>query len=394
MKILLSAYACRPNHGSEPAVGWNWTMETARLGHDVYVLTRKDNREFIETETVSENVHFLYYDLPKIFLKAKKFLGIYFYYTLWQAGAYLMLKNKFSEPFDIVHHITYVSFRFPVFLHKLKGKFILGPIAGGEEATPNLTSSLPFRYKALEKMRTGINFLNTYNFFINNAYARSHKIFVTTSETFSKIPVKYHHKTKIAPAIGITYTDYAEVEKHTSFTVLYAGQLLHWKGVHIAIESFAKALKNNPTLNFRIIGSGKFKKELLLLIDTLGIGDKITFIEKLPQQELYNEYKKAHIFLFSSLHDSGGFVVIEAMAHGLPVICLDKGGPPYFVGKDSKNVIATRDKNLGRITDEIASLIHTYATDIEHLKQESADAKLRSQQFQWANIVAAVYDKI
>ena len=394
MKILLSAYACRPNHGSEPAVGWNWTMEMARLGHDVYVLTRKDNRDFIEAETVPENVHFFYYDLPHFFLKAKKFLGIYFYYTFWQAGAYMMIKNKFSEPFDIVHHITYVSFRFPVFLYKLKGKFILGPIAGGEEASSNLTSTLPFRYKMVEKMRTGINFLNTYNFFINNAYARSHKIFVTTSETFSKIPTKYHHKTMIAPAIGISYTDSSEVEKHKPFTILYAGQLLHWKGVHIAIESFAKALKNNSELNFRIIGSGKFKKELLLLIDTLGIGDKITFIEKIPQQELYNEYKKAHIFLFPSLHDSGGFVVIEAMAYGLPVICLDKGGPPYFVGNESKNVIATENKNLNQITDEIASLIQIYATNEEYLRQESAGVKLRSQQFQWANIVAAVYDKI
>ena len=48
MKILMSAYACEPNKGSEPGIGWQWAMETARLGHEVWVLTRANNRSAIE----------------------------------------------------------------------------------------------------------------------------------------------------------------------------------------------------------------------------------------------------------------------------------------------------------------------------------------------------------
>ena len=36
MKILLSAYACRPNMGSEPAVGWTWVVELCKY-HDLWV---------------------------------------------------------------------------------------------------------------------------------------------------------------------------------------------------------------------------------------------------------------------------------------------------------------------------------------------------------------------
>ena len=36
MKLLISTYACAPNCGSEHAVGWNWTTEAHRLGHQVW----------------------------------------------------------------------------------------------------------------------------------------------------------------------------------------------------------------------------------------------------------------------------------------------------------------------------------------------------------------------
>ena len=50
MKVLLSAYACEPNKGSEPGVGWNWAIEIARLGHKVWVLTRANNQPSIDSE--------------------------------------------------------------------------------------------------------------------------------------------------------------------------------------------------------------------------------------------------------------------------------------------------------------------------------------------------------
>lgn len=50
MKILLSAYACEPHIGSEPEVGWKWATELSKMGNDVYVITRLNNKENIEQE--------------------------------------------------------------------------------------------------------------------------------------------------------------------------------------------------------------------------------------------------------------------------------------------------------------------------------------------------------
>ena len=45
--ILISAYACEPQKGSEPGIGWHWVVELARLEYNVHVITRSNNRENI-----------------------------------------------------------------------------------------------------------------------------------------------------------------------------------------------------------------------------------------------------------------------------------------------------------------------------------------------------------
>jgi hypothetical protein len=70
LKLLMSAYACEPGKGSEPGVGWRWALEAARLGHEVWTLTRENNRPGIEAALaglgagLASRLHFVYYDLP------------------------------------------------------------------------------------------------------------------------------------------------------------------------------------------------------------------------------------------------------------------------------------------------------------------------------------------
>jgi hypothetical protein len=43
MNVLVPAYACDPHRGSEPGVGWAWSLEIARRGHSGWILTRLKN---------------------------------------------------------------------------------------------------------------------------------------------------------------------------------------------------------------------------------------------------------------------------------------------------------------------------------------------------------------
>src|SRR3954468_6504356 len=92
LKVLISAYACEPGKGSEPEVGWQWSLQMARF-HDVTVLTRANNGPAIEGALAHLRGHqplprFVYHDRHKLLLGVKRRLGsVQLYYLLWQRSA-------------------------------------------------------------------------------------------------------------------------------------------------------------------------------------------------------------------------------------------------------------------------------------------------------------------
>ena len=103
LKILLSAYACEPNKGSEPKTGWKWATTLPKLGHEVHVITRHNNKESIENYLAKnkiQNLYFHYFDYPSWFLKIVKRKSrtyTHFYYLIWQFGIYFFAKSRSLE---------------------------------------------------------------------------------------------------------------------------------------------------------------------------------------------------------------------------------------------------------------------------------------------------------
>ena len=86
MNILLSAYACNPNKGSESSVGWNWAKNLSKY-NTIYVITREYNRSDIEGNLSDEdkNLKFIYFDLPKKYdwFFMRNSYTAYLYYICW-----------------------------------------------------------------------------------------------------------------------------------------------------------------------------------------------------------------------------------------------------------------------------------------------------------------------
>ena len=138
LRVLISAYACEPYKGSEPGVGWNVAREVAKH-HEVWVLTRANNRTVIETELLRNPVpglHFVYFDLPRWARWWKRGRrGLHVYYYLWQLGAYSVARRLHQEVrFDLTHHVTFVKYWAPSLLVLLPIPLIWGPVGGGESA--------------------------------------------------------------------------------------------------------------------------------------------------------------------------------------------------------------------------------------------------------------------
>ncbi|MGI9533995.1 MAG: hypothetical protein ACR2NW_03520 [Thermodesulfobacteriota bacterium] len=190
LKVLVSAYACESGKGSEPGVGWNWVNQIARF-HDVWVITRKNNRESIEKMKTQmlPNIHFEYFDLPswsRFWKKGNR--GVHLYYYLWQIGAFFVAKrlNK-KVNFDIVQHITFGVYWMPSFMTFLNIPFIYGPLGGAESTPAEFYKTFSFRGKLYEYLRNSVRWLAEKDPFVLLSIRNANVVLAKVNETDERL---------------------------------------------------------------------------------------------------------------------------------------------------------------------------------------------------------------
>ena len=406
MKILLSAYACEPNRGSEPGVGWHWAIELARMGHEAWVITRANNQTVIEDALSNEsiaNLHFKYYDLPESVKRWKKIPGgVYVYYFLWQLGAYCVAKSLSKEiAFDWVHHITFGVLRLPSFMAFLGIPLIFGPLGGGENSPKSLRSSFPLRGYILEWLRDLSNWFVAIDPLLHAIYKRSSIILCKTEETQAAIPRPYRDKCRLYLEIGVEAnlvgncpserkkTDRSQPNEE--FRLLYVGRLVYWKGLHLGLQAFAQFQQQVPNSRLTVIGKGSDSDWLHRLARELEVDRAIDWIDWIPQNQVLEFYSQHDVFLFPSLHDSSGNVVLEALSHSLPVVCLNLGGPGVMVDDLCGRAIDTANLNSTDVTQKLSEALQELAEDRHLLAQLSYGAFTCSKNYYWHKLVANLY---
>lgn len=334
LKILLSAYACEPGKGSEPGVGWNMARHLSQH-HEVWVITRANNREVIESEMNHRplsNINFVYYDLPswaRFWKRGPR--GVQLYYYLWQVGVYFAgVELHKKVKFDLVHHVTFVKYWAPSLLSLLPVPFIWGPVGGAECAPHSFRKEFSLRGKAYEFLRDTARWLGDHDPLVRLTAQRSKMAFATTRETAEMLRKIGAKEVIIYAESGLSSREMQTLESlglntESLFRFISMGRLLQWKGFHLGLYAFAKA--NIPNSEYWIVGDGPEKPKLEALARSLGIWDRVKFWGYLPREETLQKMSKCNVLVHPSLHDSGGWVCLEAMAAGRPIICLDIGGP-------------------------------------------------------------------
>jgi glycosyltransferase involved in cell wall biosynthesis len=366
MNILISAYACEPNKGSEPGVGWKWVLELSKDSNKiVHVITRANNQKVIEkyyTEhSLSVNLIFHYYDLPKIMIWVKKRgFSVNLYYILWQIGIIKSAKRLHKQvKFDIVHHLTFGVFRDVSFLYMLKVPFVFGPVGGGDY-TPQALATYGRKYKFKEGIRKVTNKLALLNPFLHKMFSASSLILTKTSATKDLIPSKWHYKTYNRLEIGIDSVIDFIPKNRNLHTFLYVGRFLYLKGIDLLLDSFKYYLSDyDSSAKLLLIGNGDYDSKIEQFIKKNNLSENIKIIPWMSQNELKIYYETSTAFIFPSLHDSSGNVVLEALSFGLPVVCLDCGGPVYVMGDNLKEtVISTQNKTAEEVKNDIAKTMY------------------------------------
>ncbi|HWG84922.1 MAG TPA: glycosyltransferase family 4 protein [Deinococcales bacterium] len=370
MRILLSAFACEPYGGSEPGNGWTWAEALARR-HQVTVLTDSAHRERIEAELArrpNPNLEFHYLGSgPQGYIG----LDIYPYYYKWQRDALDLARRLHAErPFDVAHHVTYGIHRVPSYMWKLGIPFVWGPVGGGEDVpfAFYLPRWLGWRESAREVIRWTWNRLCILDPRLRATARHAAVIGVTTRQTLEAYPADTHSRAVVVPSSILNAADLDVIAAHPAqpgpkdgLSLAFVGRQLGWKGPSFALHAFARYAARYPAASLHFYGTGPMADFLRDLAGRLGVQEKVVFHGSVSRAEMLRAYGRHNAFLFPSLHDSSGFASIEAQAAGLPVVCLDAGGPgmqvPPQAGvkvppRSPEQAIADLADGLARLTDD------------------------------------------
>ena len=361
-RVLACAYACLlesglPVSGGEATLGWSLVRQLARF-HDVWVLTATSNRAGIEAELQRQPVDHLtfhYVDLPRCFRPLLRFPGgLQLYAYLWQIRAYFAARKLHqSVQFDLFHHITFANDWMASYIGALLPvPFLRGPCGGAHRTPEGFVREYSAGARFWERFRSfGQKVLRRDPVFVRSQ-RRAKTILVCNREAAEAIPARLRHKVEMFPVNGISPEDLrvlgstdgrqgvaaelspngeGEVRTRASFEVLYAGKLLGLKGVGLAIRAFGIFAQRHSDAKFSVVGDGPERARLESLVHTLGLESSVHLQKWMPRSEVLALMQECDVFLFPSLRDGGGAVVVEAMAAGKPVICMDLAGPGMHV---------------------------------------------------------------
>jgi glycosyltransferase involved in cell wall biosynthesis len=235
------------------------------------------------------------------------------------------------EAFDLVWHLTLANMWLGSLAPRVKGRFVYGPVGGGARTPWRLIPTLGVKGAIYEVTRTAISSAARYvNPLARLAWRRAALILAQNGETLGWLPRRHRAKAVLFPNAVLELEEPIRRQRRSGPpTALFAGRLVPLKGIALAI----RALEHLPEWSLVIYGKGPDEVRLRRLARRTRVDGRVTFRGWVQRDELHRAMREdADVFVFPSYHDQGPLAVAEALAAGLPVVCLDRGGASLLGG--------------------------------------------------------------
>lgn len=183
-------------------------------------------------------------------------------------------------------------------------------------------------------------------------------------------------KTTVIP-YGIDVDRYRRIPRTTSArpaNLLFVGRLIHYKGVAVLL----RALQTVKDVTLRVVGSGPLEQDLTRLCTSLDLDARVTFVGRISDEALLEEYRSADALVLPSVTtgEAFGYVLVEAMAAGCAVISTELGSGTSWVNQDgvTGRVVPPKDP------EALAAAISWVLSDAARLRslQQAAATRART----------------
>jgi glycosyltransferase involved in cell wall biosynthesis len=335
MRILLSAIACHPGHGSESAVGWKAIAALSKQ-HSLHVLASKGEQGGVELALATgayQNLSFSFFgtDAPYHENRLIARLQSWKRYVDWTRQS-LEIAGKLAaqQRFDLAHHVTYSSWRIPSPLWQLGLPFVWGPVGGAAIYPLHLLGKLAKRTAVFELVRGLSNLHASYSSSLRNCARNSDAVVASNKETFDKLLALRGRSDGMHMLFPTFFTDqqvamfrYDPSDKPSADPIrLFAGgNIIGSKGLIFALE--ALKMTSQRGINWRLVvgGYGPEVPFLKKKARALGVDQWIDFHMGYSGEQYANKLKESHVFILPSFRENAGITMLEAMLAGcVPVI--------------------------------------------------------------------------
>lgn len=403
LKILINAYACSPNMGSEPGMAWNWCVNLANYC-ELHIITEgefKDNIEAaLSTLPQAVNIHFYYNPVSDEVRKICWNQGdwrFYKYYKQWQYKTYKIAQEIVkSKEINILHQLNMIGFREPGYLWKIEGiPFVWGPVDAKERFPISYLQGVSIKTKLfviLKNFLTGLQL--RYSRRVLKA-AKKATVVISASSNSQESFKKYFNI--ISPLInetGCYIQDHVLVDKTSKKTldVLWVGKMDFRKQLGIAIQALAES--NNSKIKLHIVGGG-CNDSYKSMATTLHVSQQCLWHGSVSHKEVQELMKNSDLFFFTSVAEGTPHVVLEAISNNLPVLCFDTCGQGDSVNEKVGSKIAL--SNPKQSIKEFAEHLNHLEANRYVLKELSINCKIRQQELSWdvkAQQMVELYNKV
>ncbi len=349
MRVLLIAESANPDFISVPLVGWSHSVAISRRCNALVVTQIRNREAFLRagmqegTEFEAINSEWLAKPLYRINQILRK-LGLGWTATTAMAGlAYYAFERALCQQFhdrlmagefDLVHRVTPLSPTVPsLYLSRLCERagvpLVIGPINGGVPWPKEFWTALRAEGEWLSCVRSAYKLLPGHKKALRTVSA----IIVGSQDTLQQIPPR--HKTKCVYVVENAiepsrFSIRSEPFLDYPMKVAFVGRLVPYKGCDMVLEALADLVREGRII-VNVFGDGPERAKLEAFCNRNQIEYGVKFHGWVKHSELQGKLVDNHLFVFPSIREFGGGVVLEAMALGIVPVVVAYGGPGELV---------------------------------------------------------------
>lgn len=345
--ILLSAYQCAPSKEAVSGIGWQWYSRLTQHVTVTLITHIRNKKILLAAGAPLPNSEIIFIDTewfagPLFCLASKLFpedehaifllTSLDFYVYDWVAVKRLQAYQRAGAHWDIAHAVTPVSPIAATRLHVLKCPLVLGPWNGGLKTPtvfPEVIGKDPIWLYPIRHLGYLVDWLM-------GTTHHANLILTATKATRQSVPTHCHSRCLHFLENGVdlhifTPAPWPPPPTHNCpLRIIFVGRLQRFKGLSLLLEAIAR-VKNSLLIELIIVGAGFLETEWRLLADRLGITHLVKWYGYATAKQLVVELHAAHVLCLPSVRESGGAVILEAMACARPVLTIAYGGPAEVV---------------------------------------------------------------